>query len=128
MAERTHGKGLLADWFSLGGRVRNPLALVLLIGVLGTTGGCLEPADGMGDKETKSFDEAVILAMRGSGDSADPIGPPQMEILARDLTALGGVTVLTIVTLVSFGAAVFSGRAKLGWAALAAVILGRFAM
>ena len=128
MAERTHGKGLLADWFSLGGRVRNPLALVLLIAVFGTMGGFLELADEMGDKETQSFDEAVILAMREPGDSADPIGPPQMEILARDLTALGGVTVLTIVTLFSFGAAVFSGRAKLGWAALAAVILGRFAM
>lgn len=128
MAERAQWKGLLADCFSLGGRVKNPLALALLVAVFGTIGGFLELADEMGEKETEAFDEAVILAMREPGDPSDPIGSPKVEEMARDLTALGGVTVLTIVTLVSFGAALFSGRTKLGWSALAAVILGSYAM
>ena len=115
-------------WFSLGGKVGNALPLVLLLAVFGIIGGFLELADEMGEKETEAFDEAVILAMREPGDSDDPIGSPKVEEMARDITALGGMTLLTIVTLVSFGAAVFSGRAKLGWSALAAVLVGMFAM
>jgi undecaprenyl-diphosphatase len=109
---------------SLGGRVENPLALFLLLVVFGTVGGFLELADEMRENETHSFDEAVILAMREPGNPDDPVGSPRVEEIARDLTALGGVTVLTLVSLVAFGAAVFSGRAKLGGAALAAVIAG----
>ncbi|WP_411827837.1 phosphatase PAP2 family protein [Luteolibacter sp. AS25] len=112
------------DMFSLGGRVRNPLAILLLLAVFGIVGGFLELADEIDEADTSLFDETVILAMRVPGNPDDPIGSQRVEEVARDLTALGGVTILTIIALVSFGAAVFSGRAKLGWAALAAVVLG----
>ena len=55
----------------------------------------------VGEGETRSFDEKVLLAMRVPGDPADPIGPRWLEEAARDITALGGVTVLLIVTLSS---------------------------
>ncbi|WP_136635341.1 phosphatase PAP2 family protein [Pseudooceanicola onchidii] len=45
-----------------------------------------------------AFDEAVLLALRTPGDPSDPIGPHQVEIAMRDLTALGGVTILTLIT------------------------------
>lgn len=109
---------------SLGGRVKNPLALFLLLAVFGIVGGFLELAGEIRENETRVFDECVILAMREPGNPDDPIGSPRVEEIARDLTALGGVTVLTLVSLVAFGAAAFSGRAKLGGAALAAVIAG----
>jgi undecaprenyl-diphosphatase len=48
--------------------------------------------------ETSAFDRAVILSLRNPADLADPIGPPWVEELGRDITALGGVGVLTIVT------------------------------
>ncbi len=112
---------------SLGGRVKNPLALFLLLAVFGIVGGFLELASEMRENETRSFDETVILALREPGNPDEPIGSHRVEEIARDLTALGGVTVLTIVALVSFGAAAFSGRLKLGLCALAAVVAGSVA-
>lgn len=38
---------------------------------------------------TAAFDRAVILALRTSGNPADPIGPPWLEEMSRDVTALG---------------------------------------
>jgi len=107
--------------------VGNPLTLFLMIAVLGILGGFVLLAGEVAEKETRKFDERVLLAMREPGNTSDPIGSPRVEEIARDLTALGGVTVLTIVALVSFGAAAFSGRAKLGGAALAAVVSGSVA-
>lgn len=48
--------------------------------------------------ETSGFDSRLLLAMRVAGDPADPIGPPWFEEAARDVTALGGMTVLTALT------------------------------
>lgn len=45
---------------------------------------------------TRAFDDRVILALREPGDPADPVGPRWVEEGARDLTALGGYTVLTL--------------------------------
>ncbi|WP_413873194.1 phosphatase PAP2 family protein [Albidovulum sp.] len=52
---------------------------------------------------THAFDTAVLLALRAPGDPSDPLGPPRVEELARDVTALGGVGVLTFVTLAAAG-------------------------
>lgn len=120
-------KDFAAGVLSLGGRVKSPLALFLLLAFFGIVGGFFQLASEIGENETRHLDESIILAMREPGDRSDPIGSPRVEEIARDLTALGGVTVLTIVTLVSYGAAAFSGRAKLGAAALAAVVAGSVA-
>ena len=98
-------------------------ALVLVFIFLGVVGGFFEFASEVREKETEKFDEAVMLAIRES----DPTRSPRVGEIARDLTALGGVTVLTIVTLVSFGVAVFSGRTKLGWLGVSAVVAGSLA-
>jgi len=101
---------------------RFPLLLAFI--ALGALGGFFEFASEVREKETETFDEAVLLSMREPGDLSDPVGSHRMEEIARDLTALGGVTILSIVTLTSFGVAVFSGRAKLGWLGVLAVIAG----
>jgi len=49
--------------------------------------------------ETQHLDEAVLLALRNPADRADPIGPRWLEIAMTDMTALGGTTVLTFITL-----------------------------
>src|SRR5687768_13329151 len=49
--------------------------------------------------DTTTLDRAVLLALRTPGNPADPIGPSWLEEGARDITALGGHVVLTIVTL-----------------------------
>jgi undecaprenyl-diphosphatase len=50
------------------------------------------------DGETHAFDEAVLRALRSPTDPADPLGPWWVEQIFKDLTALGGSTVLTLIT------------------------------
>lgn len=91
---------------------------------MGALGGFFEFASEVREKETEKFDKVVLLAFREPGDFSDPIVSNRMEEVARDLTAMGGVTILTIVTLTSFGIALFSGRAKLGCLGVLAVVAG----
>ena len=49
--------------------------------------------------DTTTFDRALLLALREAHNAADPIGPSWLEEAARDITALGGHVVLTMVTL-----------------------------
>ncbi len=60
-------------------------------------------AEAVTEGETHAFDRAVLLALRTAGNPADPLGPPWVEEMARDVTALGGVTVLTFLTLAAAG-------------------------
>ncbi len=101
-----------------------PLVPLLVLIVLASVGGFLEMASEIREKETRHFDQSILLAMRTPGDTADPVGGPRIEEMARDLTALGGMTVLTIVTLTAFGIALFAGRRKLAWLGLVAVLTG----
>ena len=55
-------------------------------------------ADEVREGGTQKFDRTVLLAFRHSGDLT-PIGSPAVQDAARDITALGGVTVLTLLTL-----------------------------
>ena len=76
--------------------------LVVLVGLLvivGGTWGFIELADEVIEGTTQGFDEAVVRGLRKAGDPAAPIGPAWMTEVARDLTALGGLSVLLVVTL-----------------------------
>lgn len=59
--------------------------------------------------DTQAFDKKLLLAMRHPGDLS-PIGPPELQDAARDVTALGGVTVLTLLTLVTGGFLLLDGK------------------
>lgn len=71
--------------------------LVVMLVVVGGTWGFIALADEVGEGDTLRFDEFVLRAMRN--EDGNPIGPPWVEGAARDVTALGGVAVLTLVTL-----------------------------
>jgi undecaprenyl-diphosphatase len=76
------------------------LATIVVLGVM--AGGAwtfVELAEEVRGDALVAFDRTVLLAMRTPGDPADPIGPRWFEELARDVTALGGVAVVTFVTL-----------------------------
>lgn len=47
---------------------------------------------------TRGFDEAILLALRQPGDLSTPIGPSWLTHAVKDITSLGGTTVLTIMT------------------------------
>jgi undecaprenyl-diphosphatase len=59
--------------------------------------------------DTQAFDRKLLLAMRHKGDLS-PIGPPEMQDAARDMTALGGVTALTLITVVTGGFLFLDGK------------------
>lgn len=50
--------------------------------------------------DTVAFDRRVMLAMRNPADVSDPIGSHSVEEAVRDITALGGFTLVTLATLV----------------------------
>jgi undecaprenyl-diphosphatase len=60
-------------------------------------------AEEVGEGDTGDFDRAVMLSLRSPANPADPIGPPWVEAAARDMTPLGSVTVLALISLAVVG-------------------------
>ncbi len=77
--------------------------LVSLLVLLAAVWGFVELADEVFEGETGGFDRWLILALRNPADLSDPLGPAWLEELGRDFTALGGVGVLTLLTLAAAG-------------------------
>lgn len=103
---------------------REPLIPTLLLLIAGGLWGFAEIADEVTEQETHRFDRKILLAMREPGDSSDPLGPQWMEEVGRDLTALGGFTVLTLLTLSVIGFLLFLGNYRVALTALVAVAGG----
>lgn len=70
-------------------------------------------AEEVQEKESHSYDQKILLAMREPGNLSDPIGPAWMEEMGRDITALGGFTILTGLTLASVGLMLLYRRPRL---------------
>ncbi len=75
--------------------------LLLLGGLAALVWGFLGVAEEMAEGETMRIDQHLMMLLRSHGDPADPIGPRAFEEAMRDITALGGFTVLTLVTIVA---------------------------
>ncbi|MFX0546296.1 phosphatase PAP2 family protein [Roseovarius sp. S1116L3] len=79
---------------------RIEVVTVVAIGIIaGALWAFIALSDEMLEGDLHGFDEAVLLALRTPGDPSNAIGGPQIEVAMRDLTALGGVTVLTFISL-----------------------------
>ena len=75
-------------------------ALILVIGAAGGFWAFFNIASEMTEGETQAIDRHILLALRNPADLSDPIGPRSFQEAMRDVTALGGVTVMVLVTLV----------------------------
>lgn len=53
-------------------------------------------ADEALEGDTHAFDESILKALREPGDASNPIGPAWLADMMADLTALGGIAVLTL--------------------------------
>ena len=95
------GAGLRRVWARL--RLVELSVLLSVLGVAGALWAFMELADEVREGETHAFDRAILLALRSPGNLADPVGPPWFEDVARDITALGGHAILTLVTLAVIG-------------------------
>lgn len=76
---------------------RADLVLLIAAGIIAICGWVfLEIADEATEGEPGHIDTRAILMLREPGDPSDPVGPHWLEEAARDVTALGGYTVLSI--------------------------------
>lgn len=78
-------------------------ALASLLLVFGGLWGFVELADEVMEGSTRALDTKILLSMRVTADHSDPIGPKWFEEIMRDVTALGGTAILTMLTLAVTG-------------------------
>ncbi|MFN3208607.1 MAG: phosphatase PAP2 family protein [Roseovarius sp.] len=74
--------------------------VVILSVIVATTWALSELVDEVIEGATSDIDRDILLMLRSTEDLSDPIGPWWLEEMGRDLTALGGVAALTLMTLV----------------------------
>ncbi len=107
--------------------MRNPLSrpeprtLIVLLLIAACLWAFFGLADEVVEGGTHTFDTRVLLAMRNPADPADPLGPGWFEELGRDVTALGGVGILTAMTLSVAGFLWLQGNRRSMWLMLVAV-------
>lgn len=63
--------------------------------------------------ETSGFDQRVLLWFRNPADLSEPIGPAWLEVVVRDITALGGLVILGFLTVAACGYLWLSQRHRL---------------
>jgi undecaprenyl-diphosphatase len=81
-------------------------------------------ADEMGEGDTRAFDERLLLALRDPANLKTPIGPPWLETAMVDLTALGGVPVLTLITALVLAYLLVSRRLEYAALVFASIVGG----
>jgi undecaprenyl-diphosphatase len=86
------------------------LAVVLaVIGIVAGVGTFALLATAVNAGGTQGFDRQILLAMRQPGDLA-PAGPPAFQEAARDITALGSLVVLGLITTIACGFLALDGK------------------
>lgn len=97
------------------------LPLILLVLIAGGIWLFAELAEEVAEGETAVIDRTILLALREPDDLSDPLGPRWAEEAGRDFTALGGVGVLTLLTLAICGFLVLDGKRRAALLVLVAV-------
>ena len=86
--------------------------LVVLFALMGSLWVFVELAEEVMEGETGDFDRIILLSMRNANDLNDPIGPRWVEEIGRDMTALGGNAILTLLTLAVVGFLILDGKGR----------------
>jgi undecaprenyl-diphosphatase len=73
-----------------------PIFFLLVAGGLVLGFGLL--AEEVVEGDTAGFDRAILMAFRNAGDPTNPIGPPWLEEMGRDVTSLGSFAFLAFVS------------------------------
>ena len=77
--------------------------------------------------DTYKLDRAILLALRRPGELGVPIGPRWLQETARDVTALGGFTVLSLVVVLSALMLLLHRRRLQAAVLIVAVLVGQVA-
>jgi undecaprenyl-diphosphatase len=105
------------------GEHQHLVLLAVLIAVAGVWG-FISLADEVGEGDTQKFDDWAIRALRRADDPAIPVGPPWLQEAARDITSLGGVTFLTLLTFFVAGYLLMVRKYHAMWLVLIATFSG----
>ena len=90
---------------------RREVLPILLLGVAAAAGWAFVGLAGeVMEGDTGALDRRLLLALRAPGDPANPLGPSWLAEAARDVTALGGTTVLVLVVLAAASFLLLSRR------------------
>ncbi len=106
----------------LGGHGAIVLTAVLIV-VAGTLA-FIKLTDEVKEGGTQRFDEWAIRTLRQPNDPATPIGPRWIREAGRDMTALGGMAVLTLVTLAVIGYLLMVRKYHAMWLVIIATLTG----
>ncbi len=104
----------------IGGRELS--VLIVLFALLTSFWAFVELAEEVLEGDTGAFDRSVLLAMREPGDHSNPIGPGWVEETGRDFTALGGIPVLSLVTLGVVGYLLLDAKRRVAVVVLVATV------
>lgn len=87
----------------------------VLLTFLGIAGGLFvfsRLASEVSEGETLAIDRAILAMLRVQGDMSTPIGPPWLAKFMVDVTALGSVTNLAVITLIAAGYLAVAGKLR----------------
>ncbi|MGD9507150.1 MAG: phosphatase PAP2 family protein [Geminicoccaceae bacterium] len=115
----------MSYWRQWRGAIAPVLERRVLVSLLVIAGGLwlfLGLADEIREGEQFGLDRAILLLFREAGDPAEPIGPEWLESAVRDVTALGGTTLIAMVTLVTAGYLLLSGKRHAALLLLASIL------
>lgn len=110
----------------LSSRLRQNVDLLMLAALAVIVVGAsavIELADEVLEGDAQRYDEWVLAHLRSAEDPSRPIGPAWFEAAWRDVTALGGAAVLTLVTLACAGYLLIARRYRT-LVVLAVVVVG----
>ncbi len=103
-------------------------AILLSLGLLaGMLWGFVAIADEVLEGGSQHFDEHILRALRRADDPAMPIGPVWLHEVARDVTALGGMAVIPLITFAVLGYLAFARKGRAAALVLASVAGGLLA-
>ena len=113
------GRFRLLTWLG----VHEKMVLVALASVVAGVWGFALLADEVLEGGTQAFDQKLLLAFRDGATHA-PLGPPSVQEAARDITALGSVAVLTLVTAIAAGFLALDGKKHMALFLLGCILGG----
>jgi undecaprenyl-diphosphatase len=97
------------------------------MGVMGAVWAFLGLTGEVRELETTVFDEKVLLAFRVHNNLAELAGPRWLQEAGRDVTALGGFTVLSVLTILAVALLLMLGRRRQAAIFAAAVVFAQVA-
>ncbi len=99
--------------------------LLMVLAVAAGVWGFVELAGEVLEGETTALDQRLFLALRNPTDPSEPLGPKWLVEVARDLTALGSIGVLVLLTLAVEGFLLLQRKVRAALLVLVAIAGGQ---